>query len=537
MYDHTSQLSRHLDALSHAVGHMRGRVDPQAIDRADAVLARADQRLAFAGSDTVVALAGATGSGKSSLFNAVSNTHIGEPGMKRPTTAHATAAYWGASLPDDLLDWLDISARHLVDVNEKRFDGLVLIDMPDHDSLIQSHRDQVDRLVGMVDMLIWVVDPQKYADARLHHDYLIELAHQADAMMVVLNQADRLSRDDLQAAMKDLRRLLDSEGLTQTPTIAVSALTGLGIEDLRATIAKSVANKAIVAARLDADVRAAADVLAKELPHAPESNALSAQTVRQFNRSLAEAAGVHTIEDAVYQSTRRRGYIATGWPLISWIQRIKSDPIRRLHLSPATAEASDSFIARTAVFSKTAASQAHIDAAVRPLLAQANAAVPQRWRERLHTIARSHRATLPDEIDQALATTDLGIERAHRWWTAVTIIQWLIAAALLIGLGWALVGALINSLPIPRAVQPYASGHISIPAVLIWGSILAGIVLGLASGLGVKLDARRAARQARTAVIKSIGARTCEGLISELNDELSGYSLSYKAVRSICESS
>ena len=41
-------------------------------------------------------------------------------------------------------------------------------------------------------MLIWVVDPQKYADAALHDRYLKPLARHADVMMIVLNQVDRL---------------------------------------------------------------------------------------------------------------------------------------------------------------------------------------------------------------------------------------------------------------------------------------------------------------------------------------------------------
>ena len=51
---------------------------------------------------------------------------------------------------------------------------------------------EVDRLVQLVDMMIWVVDPQKYADAALHDRYLRPLAQHADVMMIVLNQADRL---------------------------------------------------------------------------------------------------------------------------------------------------------------------------------------------------------------------------------------------------------------------------------------------------------------------------------------------------------
>ena len=35
-----------------------------------------------------------------------------------------------------------------------------------------EHRLEVDRLVELVDLLVWVLDPQKYADAALHDRYL-----------------------------------------------------------------------------------------------------------------------------------------------------------------------------------------------------------------------------------------------------------------------------------------------------------------------------------------------------------------------------
>ena len=47
-------------------------------------------------------------------------------------------------------------------------------------------------MVELVDLLVWVADPQKYADAALHDGYLRPLAGHGDAMVVVLNQADRL---------------------------------------------------------------------------------------------------------------------------------------------------------------------------------------------------------------------------------------------------------------------------------------------------------------------------------------------------------
>ena len=109
--------------------------------------------------------------------------------MRRPTTSAATAAVWG-SAGGGLLDWLDVPMRHSLDGGGP--DGLVLLDLPDFDSVETSHRLEVDRLVRLVDLLIWVVDPQKYADAALHDRYLRRLAGHAGAMLVVLNQADRL---------------------------------------------------------------------------------------------------------------------------------------------------------------------------------------------------------------------------------------------------------------------------------------------------------------------------------------------------------
>ena len=74
-------------------------------------------------------------------------------------------------MPDRLLDWLEVPRRHR-HAPEPALDGLVLLDLPDHDSVKLEHRLEVDRLVGLVDVLVWVLDPEKYADAAVHDRYL-----------------------------------------------------------------------------------------------------------------------------------------------------------------------------------------------------------------------------------------------------------------------------------------------------------------------------------------------------------------------------
>ena len=63
-----------------------GLVSPEAMAPARAVLESADQRRRLAPGVVVVALLGATGSGKSSLLNALAGTRIARTAVTRPTT-------------------------------------------------------------------------------------------------------------------------------------------------------------------------------------------------------------------------------------------------------------------------------------------------------------------------------------------------------------------------------------------------------------------------------------------------------------------
>ena len=247
-------LERRLEALGGAAAIAGDRLDADAVTEAQDVVRRAGERLGHGLEATVVALAGPTGAGKSTLFNALAGRALVTEGVRRPTTSAATAAVWG-SAGGGLLDWLDVPMRHSLDGDGP--DGLVLLDLPDFDSVETSHRLEVDRLVRLVDLLIWVVDPQKYADAALHDRYLRRLAGHAGAMLVVLNQADRLGAGVTRAAA-DLRRLIAEDGLEGVPVVAASARTGEGVDALREVLAERVAGRKAALERLAADVTVAA---------------------------------------------------------------------------------------------------------------------------------------------------------------------------------------------------------------------------------------------------------------------------------------
>lgn len=213
-------LTDRLNGLDRLVRAGAGRLDQPAMAEAGALLDRAGQRLRLSGEHTVVTLAGGTGSGKSSLFNAICGLELSPTGMRRPMTSQAHACVWGLDGAGPLLDWLDVDKRHryarasALDLEraDSSLQGLVLIDLPDHDSIQAMHRAEVDRFVTIADLLVWVVDPQKYADAALHRNYIVPFARHTGVTLIVLNQVDRLTPHEIDDCVADLRRLLEAEG-------------------------------------------------------------------------------------------------------------------------------------------------------------------------------------------------------------------------------------------------------------------------------------------------------------------------------------
>src|SRR4051794_34684257 len=262
-----SDLGSRIEALQSATEAARGRLDDAVVDEAQQVVERATGRLRLSADHTVVAIAGATGSGKSSTFNALTGLELSAVGVLRPTTSWATACVWGSEGAQELLEWLGIPPRHqttrdsMLDSaglispgprEERDMEGVVLLDLPDHDSTEVAHHLEVDRIVKLADLLVWVRDPQKYADAAIHDRYLAPLASYSGVMLVVLNHIDTVPDDRRAAMLADVRRLLDQDGLAEVPVLAVSARHGEGIAELRAEIAHRVADKKVTRQRIEA---------------------------------------------------------------------------------------------------------------------------------------------------------------------------------------------------------------------------------------------------------------------------------------------
>lgn len=497
----TTQLDRRLEALNNARELAEGVLPDEALEDVLRLLERASSRRSLSADHTVVGFFGATGSGKSSLFNAVSGAEIATAAARRPTTSEPLAGVWGADGSEPLLDWLEVGNRHHavpVDGLADEGTGLILLDLPDFDSTRAANREIVERMVGLVDVLVWVLDPQKYADAAVHNDFLAPLAAHGAVTLVVLNQVDRLPETDVQPVLDSLQGILARDGLSKVQVLAASALKGTGVRKVRSAIRNVVMQRQVFAQRLAADVSRASRQL-REAAGVGEAAGVTPASKSRLTDELATAANVPLVVGAVARSYRLESTRRTGWPATRWLLRFRPDPLRRLNLRSS----SPSELNRTSLPPAGAPERARTDAAVRDFADAASAGAPGPWRAAIRGAAREGRDALPDALDQAIAGTDLMASRKSWWWGVFNVVQWLALLTVLGGLGWLGVLAGLGYFQLPVPDVPRVEGW-PLPNLMIAVGVVLGIFLALVGkfiGAGVaNVRAAKARKRLRAAV-------------------------------------
>jgi GTP-binding protein EngB required for normal cell division len=493
----TISLVERVAALQRGTELAAGRLPDALLFDAERVLARAGERSELSAMHTVVAFAGATGSGKSSLFNAVAGLELARVGVRRPTTSAALACVWGPQGAGPLLDWLGIPRRHQVN-RESALDaglqadlaGLVLLDLPDHDSTELSHRVEVDRIVALADLLVWVLDPQKYADEIVHARYLRRLTTHQEVVVVVFNQVDLLSPDERKRCLTHLRQLLDEDGLTSVPVVATSAITGEGVGELRSLLRATVKKRQAAEARTAADLAAVATRLQATVDGGGPG--ISGKDRDRLVGALAAASGVPAVVDAVRHAYAHRSRQATGWPLVRWLGKLRPDPLKRLRVDRRDVAPE---LQRSSLPAPTPAQRSAAATAVRGLGDHAVAGAPRAVAQAVQSVTRQAAEVLPDRLDQAVIATNLESNRTPAWWRVLGVLQWLGVLVLLAGVGWWAVLIVLGWLALPRPVTP-AVGEVPWPLLLIVAGLLLGLILGWLARAFTAVGARRAAARA-----------------------------------------
>ncbi|WP_416979348.1 YfjP family GTPase [Streptomyces sp. T028] len=503
-------LRSRLDALRELVGLSRTRLDNRTLAEAGQVLDEAAARRKLSGQHTVVALAGATGSGKSQLFNVLAGVPISETGVRRPTTAAPIACSWSdgaASLIDRLGIPGRLRRRPAQNAEaEAQLRGLVLIDLPDHDSAAVQHRQQVDRILKLVDAVVWVVDPEKYADAMLHERYLRPLAGHAEVMFVVLNQVDRLPGEAADLVLDDLRRLLDDDGIALgeygepgATVLAMSALTGDGVGELRELLGQFVRERRAAGRRVSADVDGTAARL-RPVYVTGQRTGLSEEARDEFADRLADAVGATAAGEAAERAWLRNAGRACGTPwlrLWRWCQD-SADPV------------TGRFPARTQADEEATARQ-RVEQAVRTVSERASAGLPAPWAQAVREAAVRGSQGLPEALDELAARAGLPPGRPPRpgWWPVAVLAQAAMTLLQIVGGLW-LVGQIAG------VMDP----NLGVPVLLMVAGIVGGPLVEWSCRMAARGPARRygqdAERRLRDAAAGCGRARVLDPLAAEL---------------------
>lgn len=572
----TSPFARSVASLKEAIGYGEGRVPETVLLDAAETLERLSQRRELSTEHTVIGFFGATGSGKSTLFNAIAGQNIALSAPTRPTTSTVQAAIWEAEGSEELLDWLGIDKRvypqtqaltaegNTAEGSEAaggaaapnavtepapglfnrirravggrgemrtRTGGLILLDMPDFDSVTTTNRDLAARMMRYVDVLVWVVDPQKYADAVIHRDFMVPLAASGAQALCVLNQADKLAPAEVPAVLASLTRLLQAEGtdahLLAAP-IAVSARTGEGVDVLRDLLAQVAAAKSLSLQRTDAQLHATASQLRTYA--GGEGTVLAGAYALDAEQKLVQACYTSSHAEQVLQaataSYRRAAGQHTGWILTRWMSRLKADPLRRLHLgqqdeTKSTSKAeksagmlgSDSENAPELVASSlpplSAAQKAGMANAVRQYSKQMANRIDEPWKRSMKEAALSREAELPELLERDMMRIDYGLGRTRAPWVVFNALQWIALLSALAGVAWLTLisGMAYLQIQLPPAPTPEGS-PVPLPTLLL----LLGVLLGIASAgvgrlltaMGSRYYARKLRGRLQTGVEKAV---------------------------------
>jgi hypothetical protein len=435
---------------------------------------------------------------------------ISETGVRRPTTAAPIACSWsdGAAA---LIDRLGIPGRLRrrplqSPEAEAQLRGLVLIDLPDHDSAAVQHRQQVDRILKLVDAVIWVVDPEKYADAVLHERYLRPMAGHAEVMFVVLNQVDRLPGDAADQVLDDLRRLLDEDGIALgehgepgATVLGLSALTGDGVGELRQVLGQFVTEREAPMRRVSADVDATAAGL-RSVYASGRRPGLTEEAREEFSARLADAVGATAAGEAAERAWLRNANRACGTPwlrLWRWYQK-RCDPTTGRLLLPTQTD-------------EEVTARQRVEQAVRTVSDRASAGLPAPWAQAVREAAGRGSQGLPEALDSLTARAGLPPGRPPRpgWWPVAVLVQAAMTLLQIVGGLW-LVGQIVGVM----------APNLGLPVLLMVAGIVGGPLIEWSCRMAARGPARRygqeAERRLREAAAGCGRARVLDPLAAEL---------------------
>ncbi|MQA97977.1 MAG: hypothetical protein GEV11_26445 [Streptosporangiales bacterium] len=180
----------------------------------------------------LIAVAGSTGAGKSTMVNTLVGAQVTTTGVRRPTTnspvlaCHPGDIDWFAedkflpSLPRVRQQGLAMPGKDgllVLAADERIPQGVALLDTPDIDSVVESHHEFACKFLDAADLWLFVTTASRYADARVWE--FLQLARERDtAMAVVLSRVREEGREEL---VEHFGTMLDANGLEEAERFVI----------------------------------------------------------------------------------------------------------------------------------------------------------------------------------------------------------------------------------------------------------------------------------------------------------------------------
>jgi GTP-binding protein EngB required for normal cell division len=470
-------------------------------------------RLGFPSDAYVLAIAGGTGVGKSTLLNAIAGQEVSRASSRRPTTAEPIA--W---VPADrrgelsgLLTWLGVTG-----VREHRAESLgelAVIDLPDFDSIAPEHRRRVDELLPRVDAVAWVVDPEKYKDEIMHGSYLRTFGPRLRQQLVVLNRSDLLTAEDAARVSDDMRAQLAREGLGDVGIAITHARDGAaGVTEFRRWLDSGVQAKRVIASRVAADGLGAVRGLAARAGVTEGEAAPLVDPARRERALDSVARGVLALIDipglerqavaATRLAARPRGagpfgHITSAIYRLSGRARASADPagyLRRWQLRGSLAPAVEP---------------------LRELIATTLPTVPGSVRGPLAALSTPavFESRIADTVDHSLTTEASGFRVPTSWfWSLIGLAQYAVTAVLIFSGIWFGALFLIHEAPVGSIDVPYL-GAMPTPVVLLVVTLVVGFLLAQMLRLHAGWLGRRWARRIGRRITREVRERITDSLL------------------------
>ena len=183
----------------------------------------------------VVAFFGGTGVGKSTLLNRLAGYEIARTGVLRPTSREVSIYLYHQLDVEQLSQHFPVAGIRMERHRNEQMKDILWLDMPDMDSTETANRDIVLEWLPHIDVLLYVVSPERYHDEKGWRMLLSEGG--THAWIFVMNHGDKAESSQLSAFSSQL-----SNAGFEEPIVFMTCCSGSdGIDDfdiLKKTIEK-----------------------------------------------------------------------------------------------------------------------------------------------------------------------------------------------------------------------------------------------------------------------------------------------------------